>query len=104
MNPVEVLIVDDEPLARDVLEAFALKVPELHIAGICKNALEAFSAINKTKIDILLTDINMPEISGIEFLNSLKNPPLVIFTTAYSEYAVESYELNAVDYLVKPIT
>jgi len=104
MKIAEVLIVDDEPLARDILENYVQKIPGLHIAGTCKNALEAFSHINKQQIDILLIDINMPEISGIDFLKSLKNPPIVIFTTAYSQYAVESYELNAVDYLLKPIS
>jgi DNA-binding LytR/AlgR family response regulator len=104
MRITEVLIVDDEPLAQDILEAYVLKTPGLHIAGKCKNALEAFSYINKHQIDLLLIDINMPEISGIDFLKSLKHPPMVIFTTAYSEYAVESYELNAVDYLLKPVS
>lgn len=104
MKPIEVLIVDDEPIARDILETFVSKIPGLHIAGMCKNAIEAFAAINKGDVDILLTDIDMPEISGIDFLNSLRNPPLVIFTTAHSEYALESYNLDAVDYLVKPIS
>jgi DNA-binding LytR/AlgR family response regulator len=96
-------IVDDEPLARDVLQTYLQKIPGAEIAGSCKNALEAFALINKQPVDLLLLDINMPDITGMEFLKTLRNPPLVIFTTAYSEYAVESYELNAVDYLLKPI-
>ena len=104
MKPIEVLIIDDEPIAQDILESYVQKIPGLTVAGKCKNALEAFSMINKNRIDLLLIDINMPEISGIDFLKSLKNPPLVIFTTGYSEYAVESYELNAIDYLLKPVS
>lgn len=100
---IKVLIVDDEPLAQDILETYILKTPELELIGKCKNALEAFGMLNKQQVDLVLLDINMPEISGIDFLKTLKNPPHVIFTTAYSEFAVESYELNAIDYLVKPI-
>ena len=101
---MNVLIVDDEPLARDILETYILKMTGLKLAGKCKNALEAFSMLNKQQVDVMLLDINMPEISGIDFIKTLKKPPLVIFTTAYSEYAVESYELNAIDYLVKPVS
>ncbi len=101
---IQVAIVDDEPLACDVLETYVSKMQGFELAGKCKNALEAFHLLNRVSIDILLLDINMPEISGMDFLRSLKNPPLVIFTTAYSEYAVESYELNAVDYLLKPVS
>jgi DNA-binding LytR/AlgR family response regulator len=104
MNPIKVLIVDDEPLARDIMESYIQKIPGLEVAGRSSNALEAFSMLNKQQIDLLLIDINMPEISGIDFIKSLKQPPLLIFTTAYSEYAVESYELSAIDYLLKPIS
>ena len=103
MQTIKVLIVDDEPLARDIIETYILKIPELEIIGKCKNALEAFGMLSKQYVDLIFLDINMPEISGIDFLKTLKNPPNVIFTTAYSEFAVESYELNAIDYLVKPI-
>ena len=101
---IQVLIADDEPIARDILETYILKIPGLAVAAKCRNALEAFSVLNQQKVDLMLLDINMPEVTGINFIKSLKNPPLVIFTTAYSEYAVESYELNAVDYLLKPIS
>ncbi len=101
---IRVLIVDDEPLAQDVMETYISKLPDLELVGKCNNALEAFSLLNTTKVDLMLLDINMPEISGIDFLKTLKNPPRVIFTTAYSEYAVQSYELDVIDYLVKPIS
>lgn len=100
---MNLLIVDDEPLAQEVLESYVQKVPGLSIAGICSNALEAFSALSHKTVDLMLLDINMPEISGLDFLRSLRNPPPVIFTTAYSEFAVASYEMEAIDYLVKPI-
>ena len=100
---IKTVIVDDEPLARDILQTYLEKIEEATLVGICSNALEAFALLNKEKVDLLLLDINMPEISGMDFLKTLKNPPLVIFTTAYHEYAVASYELNAVDYLLKPI-
>ncbi len=103
-EPIQVLVVDDEPIARDILETYVGKVPFLQLAGSCRNALEAFGFLGNNKVGLLLLDINMPEISGINFLKTLKDPPLVIFTTAYAEYAVESYELNAVDYLLKPIS
>jgi DNA-binding LytR/AlgR family response regulator len=99
-----VAIVDDEPLARGVLQTYLQEFGNVQLAGVCKNALEAFALMNKTKVDLLLLDINMPEISGVDFLKTIKDPPLVIFTTAYSEFAVESYELNAVDYLLKPVS
>lgn len=104
MDSINVLIADDEPLARELLEHYLQKLPRYNLVGSCANALEAFAALNRSRVDLLLLDINMPEISGMEFLKSLKSPPRVIFTTAYSEFAVESYELHAVDYLLKPIT
>lgn len=100
---MEILIVDDEPLALEILESYISKLPGLHLAGVCSNALEAFSILNNKKIDLMLLDINMPEINGMDFLRSLRNPPPVIFTTAYSEFAAVSYDVGAVDYLVKPI-
>lgn len=103
MQTFRVAIVDDEPLAGEILQTYLLKIPGAELAGTCSNALEAFALISKEHIDVLLLDINMPGISGVELLKTLRNPPLVIFTTAYSEYAVESYELNAVDYLLKPV-
>lgn len=101
---LKVLIADDEPIARDILTDYVSKAPMLELVATCSNALEVFAALNKQKVDLLLLDINMPEITGMDLLRSLKEPPMVIFTTAYSEYAIESYELNAVDYLLKPIS
>lgn len=101
---ISCLIVDDEPLALDLLEHFVAKVPYLELIGRCENALEAADMIRQKHVDLLFLDIQMPDISGISFLKTLATPPKVIFTTAYREFAVESYELNAVDYLVKPFT
>ena len=104
MNQIRTLIVDDEPIAQDILETFIGRIPGLQLVQKCRNALEAFQVISSQQVDLVLLDINMPEITGINFLKTLKDPPCVIFTTAYSEFAVESYELNAVDYLLKPIS
>ncbi|MCU0442868.1 MAG: response regulator [Bacteroidia bacterium] len=101
---LSVLIIDDEPLAKEILKSYVGKIADLTLVGTCRNVLEAFVILNNQTIDLLLLDINMPEMSGIDFLKQLKNPPMTIFTTAYSEHAVESYELNAVDYLLKPIS
>ncbi|MBL7682777.1 MAG: response regulator [Flavipsychrobacter sp.] len=101
---MRILIVDDEPIAQDILETYIGKVQDVQLVGKCRNAPEAFAAINNQQVDVMLLDINMPGITGMDFVKSLRNPPLVIFTTAYTEYAIESYELNAVDYLLKPIS
>lgn len=101
---VRALIIDDEPLAQDVIKQYANKLPELNIIGTCNDAICAHSKLQEEMVDLLFLDINMPKLSGISFLKNLKNPPLVIFTTAYSEYALEGFELNAVDYLKKPFS
>ncbi|KPL17534.1 MAG: hypothetical protein AMS23_02655 [Bacteroides sp. SM1_62] len=101
---IKCLLVDDEPLALDALESLMQKIPELEIIGKCQNAVEALQVIHARKIDLLLLDIQMPELTGIEMLKSLSHPPKVIFTTAYREYAVEAFELDVIDYLVKPIS
>lgn len=103
MKTIRVAIVDDEPLAQEILETYLAKLPGFVLVGKCKNALEAFSLLNREAVDMMLLDINMPEITGMDFLKTLRNPPLVIFTTAYPQFALESYELDAVDYLLKPI-
>lgn len=99
----QVLIVDDEFLARKLLQGYVQKMPELTIAGTAQNAFEAFSFIKEHHVDILFLDIHMPDLNGIELARTLKDVPAIIFTTAYSEYALESYEVSAVDYLLKPI-
>jgi DNA-binding LytR/AlgR family response regulator len=101
---IKVLIVDDEPLAQDVIETYVHKVPELQLVGTCKNAIEASSILKNESIDLIFLDIQMPQLSGIDFLKSLTKKPLVIITTAFSDYAVEGFELNVVDYLLKPIS
>lgn len=100
---INCLIVDDEQLARDMLEAYSRKISFLNIIEKCKNAAEASVFLKEKNIDLILLDINMPRMTGVDFLKNLNNPPMVIFTTAYSEYALEGYELEAVDYLLKPI-
>lgn len=101
---INVIIVDDEPLAQDVLETYVEKVPELKLVKKCNNAFEANEALKNNQIDLMFLDIQMPQLTGIDFLKTLSKPPLVIFTTAYSNYAIEGFELNALDYLLKPIS
>lgn len=98
------LIVDDEPMARKGLAEYVNEVALLNLVAQCENALKAAAFVNRNEIDLVFLDIEMPELSGIEFLKTLKNPPLIIITTAFSEYAVEGYSLNVVDYLMKPVT
>lgn len=97
------LVVDDEPLARDVIRRYIEKLPFLHLVGECSNAIDAFVFLQANEIDILFLDIRMPELLGTELMQSIKEPPKVIFTTAYKEYAWDGFELDAVDYLLKPI-
>jgi len=97
------LIVDDEVLAQDVIEKYVATIPTLKLVGKCDNAVEAISYLHKNPVDLLFLDLNMPELSGLEMLKTLTNSPKVILTTAYSEYALESYEYGVVDYLLKPI-
>lgn len=104
MPGIKCLIVDDEPLARKLIAGHVEKLPEWIIVAQCKNAMEAYEILMKERVDVLFLDINMPVISGMDFYRSLKDPPYLIFTTAYPEYAVEGFELEAVDYLVKPVT
>ena len=98
------IIVDDEPLALDILETYIAAHPQLELVARCQNALEAFKALQQHEPDLLFLDIQMPQMTGIELLESLKNPPLVIFTTAYPNYALTGFELNVTDYLLKPIS
>ncbi|MEP7376373.1 MAG: response regulator transcription factor [Chitinophagaceae bacterium] len=97
------IIVDDEPLARQGMEMNISTVSSLQLLDSFSNALAANDFLRKQNVDLMFLDINMPELSGLDFLKSLRNAPLVIFTTAYPQYALESYELDAIDYLVKPI-
>ncbi|OXA96240.1 LytR/AlgR family response regulator transcription factor [Flavobacterium hercynium] len=97
------VIIDDEPLAVELLEDFVQKVDTLELVSTFNNAIDAVSFINQNNVDLIFLDIEMPHFSGIDFLNTIEKKPLVIFTTAYSDYAVEGFNLGAVDYLVKPI-
>jgi len=98
------IIVDDEPLALDILESHIKNTQGLKLLKKCVHAIEASEAIKKEKPDIVFLDINMPEVSGLDLAKSIKGGPLVVFTTAYEEYAIEAFEVNAVDYLLKPIS
>lgn len=103
MNKAKVLIVDDEPLAQKVLQRFISLVDSLELVGLCSNAIEASNALRNQPVDLLFLDIRMPELSGLDLLKIIKNPPKVILTTAYAEHALEGYEFGVIDYLVKPI-
>ncbi|WCO00445.1 LytR/AlgR family response regulator transcription factor [Psychroserpens ponticola] len=103
-HPISCLIVDDEAIAREIIATHLSKIDNIHIVASCSNAVEAFNHISNQKIDLVFLDINMPEISGISFAKSINNDIKVIFTTAYRDYAVEGFELKAVDYLLKPIS
>lgn len=101
---IHCLVVDDEPVAREILENHLAKIQTIHVVGSCKSALEAFNSINSEKVDLIFLDINMPEISGLSFAKSINKNIKIIFTTAYREYAVDGFDLQAVDYLLKPIS
>lgn len=101
---IHTLIVDDEPLAQDVIETHIQKIDELQLVGKCSNAIEANKFLHENEVDLMFIDIQMPQLSGVEFVKSLSQPPMVIFTTAYPEYAVEGFNLEALDYLLKPVS
>ncbi|HEY0678727.1 MAG TPA: response regulator [Chitinophagaceae bacterium] len=104
MKKIRCLLIDDEPLALQLLTSYVEKLEYLELAGVCNNAIDALNFLQKTKVDLLLLDIQMPGLTGIDFLRSLSNKPRVIFTSAYTQYALEGYELNVLDYLVKPVS
>lgn len=101
---IRCLIVDDEPLAIRLIENHLKKIEGFEVAATCSNALKAFEILNNEPVDLLFLDIKMPNMTGIEFLKNLKNPPKTILTTAYRDFALESYDVGVVDYLLKPIT
>jgi two-component system LytT family response regulator len=101
---VNCIVVDDEPVAREVLETHLAKIDHIHVVASCKNAIEAFQAINTHPVDLVFLDINMPDISGLSFAKSTSGNLKIIFTTAYRDYAVDGFDLKAVDYLLKPIS
>ena len=102
MDKIKCLIVDDEELARKLVENYIQRLPHLEVVAKCANPLDAMQVLQKEKVDLMFLDIQMPELTGIEFLKTLSHKPLIVFTTAYKEYALEGYELDVVDYLLKP--
>ena len=104
MNPIRCLVVDDEELARTLLENYIARVPGLEPIAFCANPLEAMNILRKETVDLLFLDIQMPELTGIEFLRTLQQKPVVVFTTAYADYALEGYSLDVTDYLLKPFS
>ena len=103
-NKIQCLVIDDEPLAREILKQHIAGVEALELTGACSNAVEAISFLKEHPVDLLFLDIQMPQLLGTNFIRTLKNPPKVIFTTAFRKYAVEGFELDAVDYILKPIS
>ena len=103
MNKIKCVLVDDEPLALDVLESYIKRVDGLELTARCDNAMKAFEVLRNQNVDLIFLDIQMPKLNGIDFLKTLQSPPKVIFTTAYRDYAIEAFDLDAVDYLLKPI-
>lgn len=101
---IKCIIIDDEPLALEILEHFISRIPQLELVAKCSNAIDAFKVLHEQQVDLMFLDIKMPGINGLDFAASLKNPPAIIFTTAFAEHAVKGFELEAVDYLLKPIT
>jgi DNA-binding LytR/AlgR family response regulator len=103
MQKIRCLIVEDEPLAAEVLADYISQVPSLELKGICEDALFAMEAMQQEKIDLIFLDIHLPKLKGLDFVKTLNHPPQIIVTSAYQDYAVQGYELNVVDYLLKPI-
>jgi len=101
---IKCLIVDDEPVAREILENYLAKIPQIELVKSCQNVTEAFEILNANNIDLILLDINMPEISGLQLAKAITQKARIIFTTAYREYALDGFDLQAVDYLLKPIS
>lgn len=99
---IKCLAIDDEPLALRQISSYIKKVPFLELAGECRSALDAMRILEKDIVDAVFVDINMPDLNGMDFVRSLQSPPLVVFTTAYSEYAIEGFKVHAIDYLLKP--
>jgi two-component system, LytTR family, response regulator len=104
MKLVQCIIVDDEPLARELLSAYISRLKGWELKASCRSVAEAYEALYQNEIAVIFLDIQMPDVTGIDFLKALKHPPLIVFTTAYAEYAVQAFDLKAADYLLKPIT
>ena len=103
MEKYNCIIVEDEPLAAEVLQHYISEVPFLELEQTCANAMDTMDILNKRQVDLIFLDIHLPKLKGFDFIRTIKNPPKIIVTTAYRDYAVQAFELNAIDYLVKPI-
>ena len=103
MQIMTCLIVEDEPLAAEVLEDYINQIPFLHLVKKCEDAIFALEILQKEKIDLIFLDIHLPKLKGLDFIKTLENPPKIIITSAYQDYAMQGYELNVIDYLIKPI-
>ena len=101
---IRCIAIDDEPLALKQIADYIRKTPFLELAGQCESALQAIELLEKTPVDLMFVDVNMPDLSGIDFVKTLENPPFIVFVTAYSEYALEGFRVDAIDYLLKPIS
>ena len=101
---IRCIAIDDEPLALKQIAGYIEKTPFLELVGLCESALHALELLERTAIDLMFVDINMPDLSGIDFVKTLENPPFIVFVTAYSEYAIEGFRVDAIDYLLKPIS
>ncbi len=104
MNKIKALIIDDEKLAREIIKKYLEDIEEIVIAGECSNGFEAIKIINEEKPDVVFLDIQMPKITGFEMLELIDKPPVIIFTTAYDQFALKAFEVNAADYLLKPFS
>lgn len=104
MSKIRILIIDDEPLARDLIKSYISELEDIELVGECGDGFEGFKLINETNPDLVFLDIMMPKLTGFEMLELIENPPAVIFSTAYDEYAIKAFEQNAIDYLLKPYT
>ena len=103
MSKIKCIIVEDEPLAAEVLQDYILQVPFLQLKGICADAIYAMEMLQTEKIDLIFLDIHLPKLKGLDFIKTLKHPPHIIIVSAYHEYALQGYEYNVIDYLLKPV-
>lgn len=104
MRKINCLIVEDEPLAAEIIQGYITEIPSLHFVGIATDAIYAMEMLQREKVDVIFLDIHLPKIKGLDFIKTLNHPPKIILTTAYREYALDGYELNVVDYLLKPVS
>lgn len=101
---IRCLVLDDEPMALDKLKNYIERIPYMEVVTLCESSFDAMKILSTEKVDVMFVDINMPDMNGLDFVKSLSDPPLIVFTTAYAEYAVESYKVHAADYLLKPFS